>query len=503
MKDVDRFSALRGRTPQIIASLAATINAISDGMSYGWASPVVPVLKKPDTPVKISESDVVWIESIYMIGGIVGLPVTIYCVDKFGRKLSIILAAVVNLIHWVLIATCNNVPQLYIARLLTGLAGDVGFVSAPMYIAEIADQKIRGLLASVIYIMMLIGILVVYAVAPFVSLPVSSAVGSISLIIQLFTLPFMPESPYFLFMKGKEEKAKKSLQFLRNSKHVDKELAEIKSAVSRQNEERGTIKDLFMVKSNRKAIIIMTVLNGAQHFSSISVMLMNLHTILADAATIMKAETAAIVFSCVMVVAAISASGFLDRLGRKILLAASSLLTGLSLASLATYFAMKNSGYDCTQFNWVPVASVMLYAVAFKLGLGLVPIVLTAELFPTNVKAMGMTYSDAVYVFFACISIYLYQELTEAYGMHVPFFIFAASCIGTAIFALWYIPETKGKTLEEIQFILKGKSYVPPTTDSPLKETAGMSDSFGMNHHSGSIRTISSSASSADSTSHL
>jgi len=154
-------------------------------------------------------------------------------------------------------------------------------------------------------------------------------------------------------------------------------------------------------------------------------------------------------------VAASIAACLVDKFGRKILLVSSSLLSGTSLMVLASYFAVKESGTDITPYNWIPVASVMVYAAAFKYGLGMVPIVMTAELFPTSVKAMGMTISDAMYVIFAIISVYLYQYLS-VYGMHIPFFIFAGSCLFTTLFTIFFIPETKGKTLEEIQQILKG-----------------------------------------------
>ncbi|KAF5298908.1 hypothetical protein FQR65_LT09560 [Abscondita terminalis] len=446
----------RGGTHKPLALIAPTISAVSDGMQYGWTAPVIPILESPDSPVPITENDVVWLENIYMIGGFAGLPLTIFSVDKFGRKNSILIAAVQNVVAWILIAFAPSVEYIYVARFLTGIAGDVAFVSAPMYIGEIADQKIRGFLGACIYLMMLLGILVVYSVAPFVTIPISSAVGCSFVIIQLLTLPFMPESPYYLLVKNKKEKARRSLQRLRGTMDVEKELEEIAAGVERQNSERGRPIDLILINSNRKALIIMTVLNCAQHFSSISVMLMNIHSILDDAASILTASTAAIIFSALMLVAASIAATVIDKAGRKILLSSSSILTGIALAILATYFAIKNSGTDVSSFNWVPVFSVMLYAVTFKYGLGMVPIVMTAELFPTSVKAMGMTIADAMYVIFAIASIYLFQHLKGIYGMHVPFFMFAASCFLTALFTIFFIPETKGRTLEEIQLILKG-----------------------------------------------
>lgn len=201
----------------------------------------------------------------------------------------------------------------------------------------------------------------------------------------------------------------------------------------------------------------MGILNAAQHFSSISVMLMNLHDILKDADSIyIEPEWSGIIFSAVLLMAAVLAVAFVDRAGRRILLTISSTLTGLSLAVLASFFAVKNSGIDTSAVSWIPTASVLVYAAAFKAGLGIVPIILTGELFSTSIKAMGMTFADSLYVIFSVSSLHLYQGLKDAYGLHVPFFIFSGSCIFTAIFCAFFLPETKGKSLEEIQMMLKG-----------------------------------------------
>lgn len=133
------------------------------------------------------------------------------------------------------------------------------------------------------------------------SIAVSSAVGASFQIFQLFTFPFMPESPYYHLLKGNTSEAKRSLQRLRNKEDVEEELNEISEAVKRQSQEKGTPKDLIMVPSNLKAVIIMTVLNGSQHFSSISVMLMNLHSILGDAEGMLTPNSAAIIFAVIMV----------------------------------------------------------------------------------------------------------------------------------------------------------------------------------------------------------
>ncbi|KAF5271843.1 hypothetical protein FQA39_LY07983 [Lamprigera yunnana] len=467
MSSIKRISN-KAIVAQLIATLSASISGIANGMQSGWTAPIVPKLQMSDSPIKVTETDIIWLESLIWVGSVVGLPITIYCLNNFGRKMSTLIAAVQNLIAWLLIATAPSVEFLYVSRFITGIATNNAFVSTPIYIAEIADKRIRGFLGTFTYTTMLLGIIVVYSVAPFVSLAVSSAVGASFLIVQLFTFPFMPETPYYLLLTNKKDKAERALQMLRADDDIYEELEEIGKAVTRQKNEKGRMIDLIKISSNRKALIIMTMLNFTQHFSGISVTIMNIHSILEDVLTLTP-NTASILFSVLMMVSALSTSAIIDRLGRKFILGLSSFLTGLSLFVIGTYFAVKSAKYDLTPYTWILVCAVMMYAVSFKCGLGLVPIVMTAELFPTNVKAMGVTIADALYVMFGFASINMYQHLRQLYGIHVPFFIFGCCCICAGFFTISYIPETKGKSLEEIQMLLKKKNvfrYVLPSNTS-------------------------------------
>lgn len=430
-------------------------------MHYGWSAPFIPVLQSDSSPVKVTNSDIEWLELLLMSGALLGLPFTLLTVDRIGRKNCLLMASATNLLAWILIALANRIEYLYVARFISGFASDVAFVASPMYIAEIADRKIRGFLSGLIYIMMLIGILTVYSIGPFVPIYVTCLVGIVILTIQLCTFPFMPDSPYYLMSKGRPEQAKMALTCLRGNKNVDREIEEISAAVKRQKSECGKPQDIVLVGSNRKALIIMSVLNGSQHLSGISVMLMNLHSILEAADSVyLDSNTCAILFALMLLVAASLANCLLDKCGRKMLLITSSFLTGVSLLTLAVYFHLKHLKYDLSVVSFVPICCVMFYAIVFKLGLGMVPIVMTAELFPTKVKALGMTLSDAQYILFSLVSIKLYQWLSTQYGIFVTFYVFAGTCLLTMMFSLFYIPETKGKSLEEIQFILKGVPHI-------------------------------------------
>lgn len=447
---------LRNMLPQFLAVLCGTLNAISDGMQYGWTSPMIDRLEAPDSPVKITPGDVTGLEVIYMLTGLIGLPATIFLVDKIGRKRSVLLASASCLVGWILIAIADDVMYYYVARSIMGAAADMAFVSSPMYIAEIAHPKIRGFLSGIIYLMVFLGLLVIYAVGPFAPLYVPPIIGGTILLIQLSTFSFMPESPYFLLYKDKPVKARESLVRLRGTKDVDEELNDISAAIERQKSEKGRIKDLFCVKGNRKAIMIMTVLNGAQHMAGVTVISMNIHVILGAADSIyMKKEISAILFGALMLIATLCSVAVIDKFGRKIIVIVSATLTGLTLLAMAVYFHLKFLDVDVRGISWIPIASVMSFAVFFKAGLGIIPIVMTAELFSAKMKALGMGTADGIYILFSSFSIYLYQYLVQNVHIFLPFYLFSACCFFTAIFVRFFVPETKGKTLEEIQMILK------------------------------------------------
>ncbi|XP_045474769.1 facilitated trehalose transporter Tret1-like [Harmonia axyridis] len=457
-----------GTYPQILAVLSCTTSAISDGMSYGWSAPIIPKLEAPDSPIKITENDKDNLENVYLLGAIFGVPVTVFLVDKIGRKYTILMAGLINLAAWLIIAIANTAPWILVARFMVGTAGDVAFIAAPMYIAEIADQKIRGFLSSLIFTMMLIGILLMYVIGPYVAIQTSSLVAAFFLAVQILTFSFMPESPYFYLCKGKYGSAKRSLERLRADPNVEKEITEMKTAIERQKSESGRFKDLFVGINNRKALTIMIVLNGAQHFSAYSVIMMNMHMILgAASSTYLHTNYTAMIFALFMMIAAFLAGLVCDKFGRKILLTISSFLTSIVLVILAIFLHLKQVGYNVDGISWIPIVCVLAYALVFKVGLGLLPIVLTAELFSANVKAMGMCLADAFYIAWAMLSVYVFFWSSRSVGMYFSFYIFAACAFLTSIYCMLAVPETKGKTLEQIQMMLKG---VKPPKIVEMKE---------------------------------
>ncbi|XP_057665297.1 facilitated trehalose transporter Tret1-like [Diorhabda carinulata] len=474
MSNEDSFLHLVKCTyPQMIAAITGTLFAISDGMTYGWSAPYIPYLISDVSHIKTSKHEAELLETFFLLGSFCGLPLTIYLVDKIGRKKSLLLASLVVLLAWIAIALGNNMIYIFVARFFCGMCGNMAFVAAPCYIAEIADSRIRGFLSSIIYVMMLLGCLIVYCVGPYLPFYVPSIIGGTVCLIELLVFSRVPESAMYLLSKNRPEEALESIKYFKSYCETTKELDDIKAVLEKQQNEKGNFLDLFKVTSNRKGIVIMTVLNAGQHLCAYSVILMNLHSILEAAGSIyMDHNHAAILFAALMLLAVIFASLQIDNYGRKALLIFSSILTGICLLSIAIYFNLKEYDYDVLSASWIPIVSIMVYALVFKVGVGIVPIVVTAEIFPTNLKAIGMTLSDAMFIVGGLIAINLYQSIANNFGIFIPFYIFGAFAIFITFFTIFFVPETKGKSLDEIQSILKGEK--PNSKTYTLENTASV-----------------------------
>ncbi|XP_044258350.1 facilitated trehalose transporter Tret1-like isoform X2 [Tribolium madens] len=426
-------------------------------MHYAWSAPLLPLLRAETSPVKITKIDEIWLEGSYLVSGLGGLPITISLVDKIGRKNAILAASATNLFSWILIGSSRHVAQLYCGRILAGVSGDMTYVAIPMYLSEISNEKYRGFLTCFNFNMVLLGTLLISVIAPFTPYYVPSLVGVILLSTQLFISPLMPESPYFLLSKNRSDEAKIALEKLReNHANIDDEFNEIARAVQRQNTQKGKCTDLLLVRSNRKAVTIITILILCQFFIGFSAIIMNVHTILeeADSSNVINVERYGIIFYSLMVLSATFCCLTVDKFGRKILLIVSSVLSGVCLLIMGIYFNLQKFEVDVKDVAWIPAYSLMGYAITYKIGMGFLPQVIVSELFPNNVKAFGMTYGDFLLIVFSFVSLIFYQYLNYFYGHYVPLYTFTVVAFLGAIFTFYYVPETKGKTLDQIQIML-------------------------------------------------
>ncbi|CAK9808728.1 Facilitated trehalose transporter Tret1 [Anthophora quadrimaculata] len=425
------------------------------GSHIGWTSPILPKLKLPDSHVLITSDDASWIASFTLLGSIPGNFLAAFIVDWLGRKVCLLIAGVPLSISWILIIVAWHPYVLYISRFISGIGVGIAYVVCPMYIGEIAEKEIRGSLGSFIKLMVTFGELYAHAIGPFVSYNCLAYSCAIIPVIFFLTFTWMPESPYYLLMKNNENKAKKNLRRLKRyatEDQLEEDMEQMQKTVIRDISDKGHIWDLFDIPGNRKAVLISFGLQLVLQFSGLAAIESYTQEILEEADTSLSAGVAVIVLSVLQLVAGVGAAALVDNLGRRPLLFVTTLLGGLSLVVAGAFYFLKfYMCVDMTGLGWILHASVIFYELIMALGLNPLSYMMLGELFPTNIKGVAVSIANLWASLLAFIVSKMYQVISDSCGVYTSFGWFAASCFLGIIFIVLVVPETKGKSLLEIQ----------------------------------------------------
>lgn len=403
----------------------------------------------------ITSDDASWIASFVLLGSIPGNIIAAFIVDRLGRKVCLLLAGIPLAISWILIIVAWCPYVLYVSRFIGGIGLGVAYVVCPMYIGEIADKEIRGSLGSLIKLMVTFGELYAHAIGPFVSYECLAYSCAVIPIIFFLTFSWMPESPYYLLMRNREDKATYNLKCLKRyatEDQLEEDIEQMQKTVLRDLSDKGNIWDLFNTPGNRRAVVISFGLQLVLQFSGLAAIESYTQEILEEADTDLSAGIAVIVLSVLQLIAGIGAAALVDRLGRRPLLLVTTLLGGLSLTVTGTFYLLKHYVLaNMTGFGWVLHASVIFYELIIALGLNPLSYMMLGELFPTNVKGAAVSIANMWASLLAFFVSKMYQVISDSCGVYTSFGWFAVSCFLGIVFILFMVPETKGKSLLEIQ----------------------------------------------------
>ncbi|XP_066909600.1 facilitated trehalose transporter Tret1 [Halyomorpha halys] len=440
---------------QYVTAASASLSVIILGTSLGWPSPVLPRMQDEGTPFFMSYEEISWMVSLLYLGNLMSPIPAGYLMDILGRKNSLLVLTIIPLSAWVMIIFAEAPIMLYFARFLAGTWSGIVSTIAPMYLAEISEPRVRGALSTFVQLMTNLGVLFEYVIGPIVSYKILGYFSGSLPIIFIIIFFGMPESPYWLLMKGKKEKAAKSLAWLRgleNSSEVKEELETLENVVTEEMRNKKRLKDLVETKGNRKALLVVEALAIFQRMSGISALMAYTSTTLPKAgAGSLSPNDCVIVMGLVWVVSVFVATVLVDSLGRKPLLLTSSIGCCMALFAAGLWFFLdEKTNYDVTNFYWVPFGSFLVYGFSFCIGLGPIASTIQGEAFPTNIKALASGITSVVLAVTSFIMNKIYHTIADEFGMYLNYWIFSGACLTSTIFVLVYLVETKGKTLHEI-----------------------------------------------------
>ncbi|XP_035784990.1 facilitated trehalose transporter Tret1-2 homolog [Anopheles albimanus] len=465
-KAAERGKAMR----QVIAAFIANIGTINTGLIFGFSAVVIPQLQAPDSLIPVDESQSSWVASLSAIGTPIGCLLSGYVMDTFGRKKALIVTQIPTIIGWITIACASSVGWIYAGRVLTGFGS--GMVGAParVYTSEVTQPHLRGMLCALASTGISLGVLIQYTLGAITTWKILSGISIIVPVLALLLMLLMPETPNYLVSKQKPEKALKSLAKLRGSNYnLQREVNQLQAFAAKTNSGnkkkltfRETVQALVH-PSCLKPFAILTIYFMMYQFSGVNTITFYAVEIFRDSGTTMDKYTCTILLGVVRLIFTIIGAILLRRCGRRPLTFVSGIGCGLTMVGLGVYLYFKRQWEMATppiepSLTWFPVACIFIFIMACTVGFLIVPWVMIGELYPMKVRGLigGLTTCMAHSFVFAVVK--TYPLLTHVLERHGTFILYGCFSFAGTIFFYLCLPETKGKTLQEIEDYFSGRT---------------------------------------------
>ena len=450
-----RLLAVSERDPnRRFVFFVAAIAALAGGL-FGYDTGIISgaiLFIRHDFSLSVLETS--FVVSSILIGAILGSAFASTIVDRVGRRKAVILAAIVFGAGAIWTALSPNTPVLVAGRVVTGLAIGLASSTAPVYISEVAPAARRGTMTSFFQLATTVGMTVSYLVA-FLLAPaeawrimlILAIVPALLLGIGMF---FMPPSPRWLIEAGRIDEARRVLKRLLDpvEHDIETEIADIRATVEGQTRKWSEL----LAPGVKPALFVGLSLAVLQQVTGINTVLYYAPTVFQSAGLTSAAAAILAQFGVgiVFVITSIVAINLIDRVGRRPLLlwGLAGMTIGLGVIGLG--FAVAEEG---GMLAWIAVGSLMFYVAAFAFSLGPVFWLMNAEIYPLHVRGRASSLGSLTNWSSNFVVTMAFLPLVHAIGESSTFWLFAVVCVFAIIWSSIFVPETKDKTLEEIEQI--------------------------------------------------
>ncbi|XP_055816807.1 sugar transporter ERD6-like 5 isoform X2 [Solanum dulcamara] len=463
----------------VLSSLVAACGHFAYGFAAGYASPAQSGIMD-DLGLSIAEYSV--FASIMTFGGMIGALISGKVADIFGRRVTMWLLDLFFILGWCSITFGKRAWWLEAGRLLMGVGAGIHLYVAPIYISEVTPKNIRGSCVAAASFALTLGFSLAYYIGNNMSWRTLALVGATPCFIQVLGVFFIPESPRWLSKIGLEKEVEASLKRLRGENaDISTEAAEIKDFTETVQQHSGsTFMDLFSRKYARP-LIIGTGLMALVQFGGSNAVTSFASSIFRAAGC--SADSASRAMAVLQLPFAAMSIILTEKAGRRLLmmvwsmtynhpsteLTSSMVLTGILVCENNILYSLIFSLLFRTPAAWQspyilipPMTSIFchhfvdfsfykqLFSVFFTMGMGGTPWIIMSEILPINIKGSAGSLTTLVNCFTSWIVSYAFNFLFE-WNAAGTFFLFAFFCGSVVIFVAMLVPETKGRTLEEIQ----------------------------------------------------
>ncbi|CAO2839681.1 unnamed protein product [Amaranthus hypochondriacus] len=434
-----------------ISTCVAVCGSYQFGACAGYSSPTQSSIT---SELHLSTAQFSLFGSILTFGAMFGAITSGPIADSLGRKWAMRVYVGCCIAGWLAIYFSKSSVLLDIGRTIGGYGMGAFSLVVPVYIAEIAPVNIRGALTTLNQVMISTGIAVAFLIGLVISWRALALAGLIPCAIMLLGLFFIPESPRWLAKRGHQEEFKAALQKLWGcDADVTLEAAAIQSCIEELKQHpKASIFDLFQ-KKYVHCVTIGVGLMVLQQIGGINGICFYASNIFETAGFSPKIGT--IVYGLIQVLIPSIGATLIDKTGRKPLLLVSAIGSALGCMLTAIAFYRKVHHEHTNATGILAATGILVYIAFYSVGIGPVPWVVMSEIFPINVKGVAGSLATLVNWFGAWAVSYTFNFLME-WSSYGTFFLFGVSNALGIIFVIKVVPETNGRTLEQIQLTIKG-----------------------------------------------
>lgn len=404
--------------------------------------------------------------AIFAVGGMFGSVIGQIIANFLGSKRTLLLNNIPAIIGSLMIFSsyyAKGPALLIIGRLIFGFNNGINTAVAPVYLSEIAPIRIRGALGVLNQFGIVTGMLVGYilglkeVLGTDTGWPYLLGFGFLVAILQLFTLPFCPRSPRYLLLKlNKEPETVEALIKLRGTSDVSEDIEEMRGEQENHlREEKVSVLRLVQIKELRKPLVISVVLQLAQQFSGINAVFYYSTSIFASAG-VKEGRVASVFVGVTSLVMTAVTVKVVEVMGRRSLLL-------FGQAGMFVFYAVMTISFrfeDLSGMNYVSVVATLLTVTFFQLGPGPIPWFITAELFSQGPRPAAVAIAGVVNWLANFIVGLVFPSMQAALTPYT-FLVFMVLVAFFFVFTLIYVPETKGRTIEQITSHFKADSEEP------------------------------------------
>ncbi|XP_060180305.1 sugar transporter ERD6-like 7 [Lycium barbarum] len=440
------YEKKQNRCMVYLSTFVAVCGSFAFGSCAGYSSPTQSAIRE-DLNLSIAEFSL--FGSILTFGAMIGAITSGPIADYIGRKGAMRMSSAFCVAGWLAIYFAQGALSLDIGRLATGYGMGVFSYVVPVFIAEIAPRDLRGALTTINQLMICCGVSVAFIIGTMLTWRTLALTGLIPCAILLFGLFIIPESPRWLAKIGHQKEFELALRRLRGKDaDISEEAAEIQDYIETLEKlPKVNLFDLFQRRYS-SSLIVGVGLMVFQQFGGINGICFYTGSIFESSG--FPSDIGTIIYAIIQVPITALGAALIDRAGRKPLLLVSG--TGLVIGCILTAISYYLKGHELAikAAPILAVTGILVYISSFSIGMGAVPWVVMSEIYPINIKGAAGSLATLVNWFgaWACSYTFNFLMTWNSFG---TFMLYAAVNALSILFVIKIVPETKGRTLEQIQ----------------------------------------------------